>query len=137
MTDLLAGCGHDRRGRLPAGTADPGEIRVPDSVEFSRGLGLDVERGCSDGLADLLVTTCYFQLNPWQYSVELGHKYGVSGQAPGGCHARNDFEWIAGGSQRFRLSPPRPNRNGSPPLSRTTVRPRRARSISIAAISPG
>src|SRR5215467_4241498 len=29
-------------------------------------------------------------------------------------------------------SPPRPKMNGSPPLSRTTVRPRRARSMSMA-----
>lgn len=52
-------------------------IRVPDSVEFSRDMGLDVERWLEEGLADLLVTTCYFQLNRWQYSVALGHKYGV------------------------------------------------------------
>src|SRR6516225_7049965 len=32
-------------------------------------------------------------------------------------------------------SPPRPKMNGSPPLSRTTVNPRRARSMSIAQIS--
>ena len=52
-------------------------IRVPDSVEYSKGIGLDVERWLSEGLVDMLVTTGYFRLNPWQYSVELGHKYGV------------------------------------------------------------
>jgi hypothetical protein len=52
-------------------------IRVPDSIEYSRDMGLDVERWLREGLVDLLVTTCYFQLNPWEYSVALGHKYGV------------------------------------------------------------
>ena len=40
-------------------------------------MGFDLERWLSDGLIDLLITTCYFQLNPWEYSVELGHKYDV------------------------------------------------------------
>lgn len=52
-------------------------IRVPDSVEYCRDSGLDLERWLSEGLADILITTCYFQLNPWEYSVKLGHKYGV------------------------------------------------------------
>lgn len=52
-------------------------VRVPDSVEFCRDMGLDIEQWLQRGLADLLVTTCYFQLNPWEYSVRLGHKYGV------------------------------------------------------------
>ena len=52
-------------------------VRVPDSVGFSRDMGFDVERWMSEGLIDLLITTGYFRLNPWQYSVELGHKYGV------------------------------------------------------------
>lgn len=52
-------------------------VRVPDSVGYCRDMGFDLERWLSDGLVDLLVTTCYFQLNPWEYSVELGHKYGV------------------------------------------------------------
>jgi len=53
-------------------------IRVPDSAEFSRDLGLDVERWLAEGLADILITTCYFRLNPWEVSVELGHKYGAA-----------------------------------------------------------
>ncbi|MCX7827041.1 MAG: family 10 glycosylhydrolase, partial [Verrucomicrobiae bacterium] len=52
-------------------------VRVPDSVEFNRDMGLDVERWLRDGLLDLLVTTCYFRLNPWETSVALGHQYGV------------------------------------------------------------
>jgi len=52
-------------------------VRVPDSVGFCRDMGFDIERWMQEGLIDLLVTTCYFRLNPWEYSVELGHKYGV------------------------------------------------------------
>jgi len=52
-------------------------VRATDSVEFNRDIGLDVERWLQDGLFDLLVTTCYFRLNPWQTSVALGHTYGV------------------------------------------------------------
>ena len=52
-------------------------VRVPDSVGFCRDMGFDLERWLSDGLIDLLITTCYFRLNPWEYSVELGHKYDV------------------------------------------------------------
>ena len=52
-------------------------IRVPDSVGFCRDMGFDVERWMREGLIDILITTCYFRLNPWEYSVELGHKYGV------------------------------------------------------------
>lgn len=52
-------------------------VRVPDSVEYDLGLGLDVERWLSEGLVDLLITTCYFRLNPWSYSVALGHRYNV------------------------------------------------------------
>ncbi len=52
-------------------------VRATDSVEFNRDMGLDVERWLKEGLADMLVTTCYFRLNPWETSVALGHKYGV------------------------------------------------------------
>ncbi len=78
MTELMArvrkmteevGC---KRGR-PIVVA----VRVPDSVEFCRDMGFDLEGWLGDGLIDLLITTCYFRLNPWEYSVELGHKYQV------------------------------------------------------------
>lgn len=52
-------------------------VRATDSVTFNRALGLDLERWLREGLLDLLSTTCYFQLNPWETSVALGHKYGV------------------------------------------------------------
>jgi hypothetical protein len=52
-------------------------VRVPDSVDFCREMGLDIERWLGEGLVDMLITTCYFRLNPWSYSVQLGHRYGV------------------------------------------------------------
>ncbi|MCX6910513.1 MAG: family 10 glycosylhydrolase [Verrucomicrobia bacterium] len=52
-------------------------VRATDSVDFNRDMGLDVERWLQDGLFDMLATTCYFRLNPWETSVALGHKYGV------------------------------------------------------------
>jgi hypothetical protein len=52
-------------------------VRVPDSVEYCRAIGLDLEYWLANDLADLLVLSSYYQLNEWDYSVALGHKYGV------------------------------------------------------------
>jgi hypothetical protein len=68
MADEVGG----RRGR-PILVA----VRVPDSVEYARAIGLDLEAWLGDGLVDLLVTTSYIQLNPWEYSVALGRRHGV------------------------------------------------------------
>jgi hypothetical protein len=38
---------------------------------------LDLENWLKGSLLDLLVVGGYTQLNPWDYSVQLGHKYGV------------------------------------------------------------
>lgn len=52
-------------------------VRVPDSAGYCRAMGLDIERWMADDLIDLMAVTCYFQLNAWEESVQLGHKYGV------------------------------------------------------------
>ncbi|MBI3987482.1 MAG: family 10 glycosylhydrolase [Lentisphaerae bacterium] len=52
-------------------------VRVPDSAGYCKAMGLDIERWLADGLIDLMVVTCYFQLNAWEESVQLGHNYGV------------------------------------------------------------
>jgi hypothetical protein len=52
-------------------------VRTPDSVEYSRNIGLDIERWMADDLIDLWMVAGYFQLNDWDYSVALGRKYGV------------------------------------------------------------
>lgn len=53
-------------------------MRVPDGAEFSREMGLDVAQWLEEGLLDILITSGYFRLNPWEYSVELGHRHGVA-----------------------------------------------------------
>jgi hypothetical protein len=52
-------------------------IRMPDSVEYCRSIGLDLERWLATDLLDLYVPGSYYQLNEWDDSVALGHKYGV------------------------------------------------------------
>ena len=52
-------------------------IRVPDSVEFCRGVGIDLEHWLRSGLIDILIGSDYFQLNDWSYLVRLGRRYGV------------------------------------------------------------
>ena len=52
-------------------------VRVPDSVEYCRAIGLDLERWLAEGQVDLLIASGYFQLNDWSYSVKLAHKHGV------------------------------------------------------------
>jgi hypothetical protein len=69
MTESV-GC---RRGR-PILVA----IRVPDSQEFAADMGLDVERWLGEGLADMLITTCYFQFHPWKYTVDWARRHGVA-----------------------------------------------------------
>jgi len=52
-------------------------VRVPDSVEYAKIVGLDWERWLKEGLVDILVASGYFRLRPWAETVELGHRYGV------------------------------------------------------------
>ncbi len=52
-------------------------VRVPDSVDYCRDVGLDLEAWLAEELADILIVTDYFRLRPWQASVELGARYDV------------------------------------------------------------
>ncbi len=52
-------------------------IRVPDSVEYCKAIGIDLELWLAEDVVDLLIVSGYFRINPWEYSVNLGHKYGV------------------------------------------------------------
>jgi hypothetical protein len=52
-------------------------MRVPDSVEYCRATGIDLERWLADGLLDLLITGGYFQLNEPGYSAALARKHDV------------------------------------------------------------
>jgi hypothetical protein len=53
-------------------------MRLPDSLGFCRDMGLDLECWLEEQLLDILITTGYFRLNPWKYSVKLGHRHGVA-----------------------------------------------------------
>jgi len=78
MTDLVRRISRmaDRVGAR-RGRPIPIAIRVPDSVGYCTDVGLDIVRWLKEGLVDVLVVSCYFRLNPWETSVELGHRYGV------------------------------------------------------------
>lgn len=52
-------------------------VRVPDSVEYCRAIGIDLEKWLAEGFVDLLIAGGYFQLNDWRQSVALGRKFGV------------------------------------------------------------
>jgi hypothetical protein len=52
-------------------------VRIPDSMEYCRGVGIDLETWMEKGLVDIVVGSGYFRLNFWKYLVNAGHKYGV------------------------------------------------------------
>lgn len=52
-------------------------VRTPDSLEYCRALGLDVEQWMKDGLIDIWIVTGYFQAQEWENSVAIGHRYDV------------------------------------------------------------
>ncbi len=52
-------------------------MRLPDSTGFCLDSGLDLASWLKEGLMDILITTDYFRLNPWEYSVKLGHEHSV------------------------------------------------------------
>ena len=51
--------------------------RVPDSVGYCMGMGLDIEQWMTEGLIDFLVAGGDFQLNRWEYSTDLGKRYNI------------------------------------------------------------
>jgi len=52
-------------------------IRTTDSVEYCKGLGMDLERWLQDGLVDLLTGAGELRLNDWNYLAQLGHRHDV------------------------------------------------------------
>lgn len=83
-------------------------IRVPDSVAYCRELGLDIEEWMRRGWVDLLITTDYFQLNPWSYSVALARKHGVKFYA--GLSTNRTDRWV-NTKARHLLMEAKPPRN--------------------------
>jgi hypothetical protein len=56
-------------------------VRIPDSLGFAKGIGLDVERWLREDLVDIIAGTCYFHFEPWENFVALGKKYSVPAYA--------------------------------------------------------
>ena len=73
-------------------------VRVPDSVGYSAACGLDIIQWMEENLIDILVVTSHFRLNPWEVSVQLGHKYNVPVYA---C-LENSYLWNEGESFEVR-----------------------------------
>jgi hypothetical protein len=52
-------------------------VRIPDSVDYCRAVGIDIETWMKQGLIDIIVGSDYFRLNPWRYLAAVGHSCGV------------------------------------------------------------
>ncbi len=52
-------------------------VRVPDSVEYCKAIGLDIDRWLAEGLIDIMTVGGYYHFQPWENSVSLGDKYDV------------------------------------------------------------
>ncbi|MCC7476517.1 MAG: family 10 glycosylhydrolase [Pirellulales bacterium] len=52
-------------------------IRVPDSLGYSKDVGLDITQWLQEGLVDTMTVSDYFRAEEWNTSVALGHQYGV------------------------------------------------------------
>jgi len=51
--------------------------RLPDCIDYSKAVGLDVEKWMQEKLIDIYIGGFYFQLKPWKESVEVCKKYGI------------------------------------------------------------
>ncbi|MCC6695994.1 MAG: family 10 glycosylhydrolase [Candidatus Hydrogenedentes bacterium] len=52
-------------------------IRVPDSLGYAKGIGLDWEAWLKEDLVDIVSLTGYFHLEPWENMVAIGKQYNV------------------------------------------------------------
>ena len=68
--------------------------RVPDSFEYCRAIGIDLDAWLRAGTLDFLVVGGYFQLEPWRKTAEKVHGYGVK------CYASLDETRIDGAVKR-------------------------------------
>ena len=64
----------DEYGAAPSSDPYGCPVRIPYPLQI---IGLDIEAWLQQGIVDLLITSSYLQLNGWEYSVALGHRYGV------------------------------------------------------------
>jgi hypothetical protein len=78
MTDLLRRV-REMTERVGAKRGQPVliSVRVPDSVDFAKAIGLDLRRWLEDDLIDLIAAGGYFVLEPWENVVRLGRQHDV------------------------------------------------------------
>ncbi len=55
----------------------PIAIRIPDSLEYCKAIGLDVRTWLENDLIDILIGGGYFRLNTWQDLAKIGKDYNV------------------------------------------------------------
>jgi hypothetical protein len=48
-------------------------MRMPDTVDYCRAIGIDLQVWLEEGLLDIMIPSGYFQLAPWRETVELCH----------------------------------------------------------------
>ena len=51
--------------------------RLPDSIGFCKGMGIDLQTWLEEGLIDIWLATGNYRLREWEDTVRDGHKYGV------------------------------------------------------------
>lgn len=88
-------------------------VRVPDSVGFAKGIGLDLEAWLEEGLIDILTGGGYFHFEPWENLAALGHKHNVpvyaclsgsrviSASRPGDTNSGNIVRWHAAAKEAW------------------------------------
>lgn len=69
-------------------------VRVPDSVGYCWELGFDLLRWLADDLIDIMIVGGYFRLRPWEWSVELGHRYDVPVYASLDASRVGNWPWV-------------------------------------------
>jgi hypothetical protein len=52
-------------------------VRTPDTFEYARALGMDLETWMKEGLIDIWITPGYFRLQEWEEIVKLAHAHGM------------------------------------------------------------
>ncbi len=79
MTDLI------RRVRMAADEAAARRgkpiliaMRMPDTIDYCRAIGIDLEVWLKEGLLDIMIPSGYFQLAPWRDTVKMCHAHKVA-----------------------------------------------------------
>lgn len=68
---IVANCGKKRGRPIII------QVRVADSPEYCRELGLDIRSWMEHKYVDAVIGGCYFRLNDWGRMADLAHSYGV------------------------------------------------------------